>query len=233
MNLSPQSPSSEEPEGQPVLSSSEEPSPQPSPASDALPEEGEQQPVDSASEDISTQAASSSEPPMEEAEQHLASPSEPDETETSVLDEDETSEPAQPESSPSQPSQSGVFVRKGLLIAAVSAVVVVALLATLLVFVTRPKDPPTDWIASFTPPPGSSTGKILYYLHWTNQNGELNGQLQLATIANGIPQSLAAPATGLYNRDNHIIYVVITINGQADTLTGKINDANDTLNLNP
>ncbi|MBV9712785.1 MAG: hypothetical protein JO011_17940, partial [Ktedonobacteraceae bacterium] len=39
--------------------------------------------------------------------------------------------------------------------------------------------------------------------------------------------------TGLYNRDNHIIYVVITINGQADTLTGKINDANDTLNLNP
>ncbi|WP_136625252.1 hypothetical protein [Dictyobacter kobayashii] len=109
----------------------------------------------------------------------------------------------------------------------------VALLAALLVFVNRPKDPPSDWISSFTPPAGtSSASKILYYLHWTNENGELKGQLQLSAVANGAPQSLTAPATGLYNRDNHIIYVVITINGQAGTLMGKINDANDTLTLN-
>lgn len=99
--------------------------------------------------------------------------------------------------------------------------------------VNRPKDPPTDWIASYTPPAGSSsTGKVLYYLHWTNQNGELKGQMQLAAISNGTPQSLTVPATGLYNRDNHLIYVVIVIDGQPDTLTGKINAANDTLNLN-
>ncbi len=156
-----------------------------------------------------------------------------DEDEVSAQDEDEAFEPTQAVSSPSQSSRSGVFIHKGILIAAASIVVVAVLLAALLVFVNRPKDPPADWIGSYTPPAGTgSTGKTLYYLHWTNQNGDLNGQLQLAANPNGTLQSLTAPTTGLYNRDNHIIYVIVTINGQASTLTGKINDNNDTLTLN-
>ncbi len=231
--------SSEEPEQQPVLHTSEEDiSTQPSSSADQPSEETQQQPVGLASEDT-TQPASSFEPVAEETETQLAMPSEPvgeetepqfatfseaDGAEVSEDDEDEVSEPA----------PSGVFIHKGILIAAASAVVVVALLAVFLVFVNRPKDPPTDWIASYTPPAGSSTtGKVLYYLHWTNQNGELKGQMQLAAFANGAPQSLTVPATGLYNRDNHDIYVVITVQGQADTLTGKINDAGDTMSLNP
>ena len=219
MNVPLQPPTSEEPEQQPTLHSSEETPTQPSPASESLFEEIEQQPAHSVSEDTPTQPASSSEPNGAEVE---------------ASDEGEAFEPAQSVLSPSLPSQSGVFIHKGFLIAATCAVVVVVLLAALLVFVNRPKDPPTDWIASYTPPAGTSSArKILYYLHWTNQNGELNGQLQLAANVNGTLQSLTAVATGLYNRDNHIIYVVVTINGQADTLTGKINENNDTLTLNP
>ena len=232
MNLSPQTPSPGEPE-QPVLRSSEETSTQPSPAFDALPAVPEQQPTPAA-EDVSTQPASSFEPLAEETEPQPGSSSEVNESDASSLDEDEDFEPLQPVPSTSQPSHSGVFIRKGILLAVASALVIAVLLVVLLMVINRPKDPPTDWIASYTPPAGTSTtGKVLYYLHWTNQNGELKGQLHLAAIANGTPQSYIAPATGLYNRDNHIIYVVVTINGQADTLLGKINDANDTLNLNP
>jgi hypothetical protein len=209
---------------------------------------------DSASGDTPTLPASPAEPVLEETEpllaashELLAEAQEPplaasyEADETVVFteedgeeeDEEEAFESDLPGSSVAPSSQSGVFIRKGWLIGAISAVVVVALLATLLVFVTRPKDPPTDWIATYTPPAGStSSGKQLYYLHWTNNNGELTGQLQLAANSSGSLQSLTVPAAGLYNRDNHIIYVVITINGQADTFTGKINDANDTLNLN-
>ncbi len=185
-------------------------------------------------EPLESPLASSTEAQTEETELPIASPEMP-EGEFSTEDEEDEDEDEDAElSSLSQPSQSGVFVHKGWLIGVVSAVVVVALLASLLVFVSRPKDPPTDWIATYTPPAGaSSSGKVLYYLHWTNQNGELTGQLQLAANPTGTLQSLTVPATGLYNKDNHIIYVVITINGQADTLTGKVNDANDTLNLNP
>ncbi len=234
MNLSPQPSLPEEPEQQPALSSSEETSTQPSTVSDSHFQETEYP-----SEDIPMLPASSSEPQIEETEQQPISASEPDEIEHSSLDEnavvgeDEDSE-ADREVSSSQPSRSGVFISRGVLIAAAGVIVVAALLIALLVVVNRPKDPPTDWIASYTPPAGSgsTTGKILYYLHWTNQNGELKGQLQLAAKANGSLQSLTAPATGLYNRDNHIIYVVVTVNGQADTLTGKINDTNDTLTLN-
>jgi hypothetical protein len=289
MNLPPQLPSSEEPEQQPVLYSSEETPTPPSLSSDQLSEEPQQQPVNPASEEPPTSspselpteepeepAASASELSTEESEQPptlpsdslaeepatpsselsvepseepLATPSElpteeleqpfvtsfePDGAENSALDEDETFASEQSVSATPQSSRSGVFIHKGVLIAVVSAIVVVALLASLLVVVTRPKDPPTDWIASYTPPAGtSSTGKVVYYLHWTNQNGELTGQMQLAAFADGAPQALTVPATGLYNRDNHIIYVVVTINGQADTLMGKINDTNDTLSLNP
>jgi hypothetical protein len=225
MNLPPQPPLSEEPEQPPTLHSSEETPTQPAPASDSLSEEPEQPPAHSATEDIPPPPASSSEPGEAEA-------SELDEVEFSELDEDEAFAPAQ--ASPFQPSRSGVFIHRGILIAATCALVVAVVLVALLVFVNRPKDPPTDWIASYTPPAGTSSAKkILYYLHWTNQNGELKGQLQLAANVNGSLQSLTALATGLYNRDNHIIYVVVTINGQADTLMGKINDNNDTLTLNP
>lgn len=235
MNLSPQPPSSEEPEQQPALHSSEETPIQPSPASDSLSDEAEQQPVHSASEDSPTEPASSSElEGVEISELDEVEASEPDEAEISELDEDEAFAPEQPVSSPFQPSRSGVFIHKGILITAACVLVAIVVLGALLVFVNRPKDPPTDWIASYIPPAGTSSAKkILYYLHWTNQNGELKGQLQLAANVNGSLQSLTALATGLYNRDNHIIYVVVTINGQADTLTGKINDTNDTLTLIP
>jgi hypothetical protein len=214
-------------------------------------ESSEQSPTeDYASGDTPTLPASSAEsvseetePPLAASYEQLVEPQEPPFTASYEVDgaevftEEEDGEEAfesdLPGSSVAPSSQSGVFIRKGWLIGAISAVVVVALLATLLVFVTRPKDPPTDWIATYTPPAGStSSGKVLYYLHWTNKNGELTGQLQLAANSSGSLQSLTVPAAGLYNRDNHIIYVVITISGQADTLTGKINDANDTLNLN-
>src|SRR5579859_3009665 len=224
MNLPPQLPSSEEPEQQPALPFSEEPPAEPSPASDSHAEEPEQQPEHPAAEDIPTQPALPSESPTEETEPILSSEppaeeteptssSEPDEDETSAPDED--FEPDEDEASildedeafeAEQPARSGVFIQKRLLIGAAGAVVVVALLVALLVLVNRPKDPPTDWIASYTPPAGTTnTGKILYYLHWTNQNGELKGQLQLAAFTNGSLQSLTVPATGLYNRDNHII----------------------------
>ena len=233
MNSSPQPPSSEEPEKQSTLHTSEETTTQPSTASDSRSEETEQQPVHPASEETEQQPALSSDSLSEETEQQPVSSSEPNEAEASAPDEDADFEQAQPVASSSQPSRSGIFIQKGFLIAAACVVVVAALLVALMAFVNSPKDPPTDWIASYTPPasPGSP-GKILYYLHWTNQNGELNGQMQLAANANGTPQSLTAPATGLYNRDNHIIYVVITINGQPGTLTGKINENNDTLTLN-
>ena len=225
----------------PVDSASDDPIPTPdTPASD-IP-----------ASDIPTLPAPSAEPLLEETELPLALPYEPlaEQTElplTSSYEADETEIPAEedeedeedafesdlPGSSVVPSSQGGVFISKGWLIGVISAIVVVALLASLLVFVTRPKDPPTDWIATYTPPAGSTTsGKVLYYLHWTNTNGALTGQLQLAANSSGSLQSLTAPASGLYNRDNHIIYVVIIINGQADTLTGKINDTNDTLNLN-
>jgi hypothetical protein len=242
--------------------SSEETLIQPSPVSDSGAEGTEQQTTPSATEDmptlpasssephmtedIPTLPASSSEPHMEETEQEPVPAFEPDGIAYSALDnnstadgdtvsdEDEEDE-EDDQAVSSQPSRSGVFIRKGVLIAAACAVVVVALLATFLVVASRPKDPPTDWIASFTPPPSStstSPSRILYYLHWTNQNGELQGQLQLAAKVNGKLQSITAPATGLYNKDNHIIYVVVTVSGQADTLVGKINATNDTLTLN-
>ena len=242
----------EEPE-QPSASSPETPAEEPLiTPSEPLAEEPEEPSASSPepTEEPELQPASPSELPAEESgqleispessEEPLALSSESEETEASELDEDaeiselDEDEDLESEQSLSQPARSGVFIHKGILIAAASVIVVAALLATLLVVVTRPKDPPTDWIASYTPPAGSSTsGKVVYYLHWTNQNGELKGQMQLAAYSNGAPQSLTIPAVGLYNRDNHIIYVVVTIDGQADTLTGKINDANDTLNLNP
>jgi hypothetical protein len=198
-------------------------------------EEAQQPPEELASEDIPTQPATSSEPLTEGSEPQIAASTDADGVASSENDEGEVAEDDEGyDDYDDERLQSGLFIRKGLLIAIVSAVVVVALLAALLVLVNRPKDPPTDWIATYTPPAGSgSTSKVLYYLHWTNLNGDLKGQMQLAAIANGAPQSLTVPATGLYNRDNHIIYVVVVINGQADTLTGKISDTNDTLSLNP
>jgi hypothetical protein len=154
-----------------------------------------------------------------------------DEDEDEEDDEDDEDE----EQSLRSPSQSGIFIHKGLLIAAAGVIVAAAVVVALLLFLNRPIDPPTDWIASITPPATAgapSSGTVLYYLHWTNQNGVLKGQLQLAANSNGTPQSLTAPTTGLYSRDNHIIFVVVSISGQADTLTGKINDSNDTLTLN-
>ncbi len=264
MNLPPQPASSEEPEQQPTLHSSEEtptapvsdalseetdqspvPSPeplveeteqQPVSSSDALAEETDQSPVPSPEPSIEAseqQPVSSSELLTEETEQQPVSSSEPLADEASVADEDEAFAPAQPVAFSPQPARPGVFIHKGLLIAGTCAVVAVVLLASLLVFVNRPQDPPTDWIASYTPAASvSSTGKILYYLHWTNQNGKLTGQLQLAAKTNGTLQSLTASATGLYDRDNHIIYMVITIDGQPGTLTGTIDANNDTLTLN-
>lgn len=243
MSLPSQPPLSEEPEQQPILHSSEETPIQPSLTPDSLSEEAEQQPTYLASEDIPTLPASSFEPLAAETVQQPASFSESDGNEYTALDEDEDApldedddfEEEQTGSSLSRPAGSGVFIHTGVLIAAAGIIVVAALLIAFLVVANRPKDPPTDWIASYTPPPTatSTSGKILYYLHWTNKNGELSGQLQLATKTSGKLQSLTAPAVGLYNRDNHIIYVVITISGQAPaTLTGKINDANNTLTLN-
>jgi hypothetical protein len=225
--------SSEEAQQPPVLHTPEEASTtQPSPAAEQSAEEAQQPPEELASEDISTQPATSSELLAEGSEPQIAASTDADGVASSENDEGEVAE--DDDDYDYERLQSGLFIRKGLLIAIVSAIAVVALLAVLLVLVTRPKDPPTDWIATYTPPAGSgSTSKVLYYLHWTNLNGELKGQMQLAAIANGAPQSLTVPATGLYNRDNHIIYVVVVINGQADTLTGKISDTNDTLSLNP
>jgi hypothetical protein len=208
---------------------------QPAAASEVLAEETEQPHVDPITEDVPTQATMASEPLAEETEQQPTSsfvPAEDEVLDEEVLDEDEDEDLELEGASPARP---GVFISRGVLIAAACAVVIVALLATLLVVVTRPKDPPTDWIASYTPAPvagTTSSGKTLYYLHWTNQNGALQGQLQLATIANGTLQSATAATIGLYSKDNHIIYVVVTLNGQASILTGKINDAGDTLTLN-
>jgi hypothetical protein len=146
-------------------------------------------------------------------------------------DEDDEDEDAQAVRSS---SQSGVFIHKGILFAAAGVIVAAAIVVALLLFLNRPIDPPTEWFASITPPVTAgapSTGTTLYYLHWTNKNGALTGQLQLAAN-NGTPQTLNAPTTGLYSRDNHVIFVVVTINGQAVTLTGKINDSNDILTLN-
>ncbi len=172
------------------------------------------------------------EPPVADPDA-IASSADSDLTEASSTEENNEPDAAPTVIAAPPAKSSGVFVPRSLLIAAVSVLVLIALLAALLVFVNRPQDPPTDWIGSYTPPAGSSsTGKILYYLHWTNQNGSLNGQLQLAANSNGKLQSLTVPATGLYNRDNHIIYVVVTISGQPDTLTGNINNTNDTLMLN-
>ena len=202
----------------------------------SLTEESEPQRVDpTTEEDVPTQPIVAAEPLVEGVEQQPTLPFDPTENEVleeEVFDEDEDEDL---DLEGTTPARTGVFISRGVLIAAACAVVVVALLATLLVVVTRPKDPPTDWIASYTPTPtaGVATGgKIVYYLHWTNQNGELQGQLQLATVANGTLESATAATIGLYSKDNHIIYVVITLNGQASTLTGKINDASDTLTLN-
>jgi hypothetical protein len=249
MSLPNQPPLSEEPEQQPVLHSSEDtstihtsedaPTQSVSPSDihpeNAHPEEAghpiledtptlpEETSELNASEDIPTVPASIAESDGTVSSKLAGN-------ENSQLNEDRDEDEGEDED---EDEPAGVFIRRGWLIAAACAVVAVALLATLLLVVNSPKDPPTDWIASYTPLAGtSSTGKILYYLHWTNQQGDLKGQLQLAANANGTPQSLTAPAVGLYNRENHIIYVVITINGQAGTLTGKINDANDTLTLN-
>jgi hypothetical protein len=142
---------------------------------------------------------------------------------------------AQGAPAPSQTSRAGIFIHKSILIAAAIVVVLAAILVALVLFLNRPIDPPTDWIASESSA-ATTTGasqQILYYLHWTNQDGKLTGQLQLAADTNGTPQSLTAPTTGLYNRDNHIIYVVVTISGSPTTLTGKIDTSNNTLTLNP
>lgn len=148
--------------------------------------------------------------------------------------EDENIEISEIPSADGQSTRAGIFIHRSILIAAAAILVLAILLVSLLFFLNSPKDPPTDWIASYTPTSTTSTsGKILYYLHWTNQNGDLKGQLQLAAVSNGAPQSLTAPTTGLYNRDNHIIYVVIVVSGNQDVLLGKINDSNDTLTLNP
>ncbi|GCE06545.1 hypothetical protein [Dictyobacter aurantiacus] len=197
------------------------------PSETASHEEATEQPTihDSADEETTPQPMTFSEPPADSTES----------SEDTVVDNQESleEEDLEEDDETAQPARSGIFIKKGVLIGVISAVVLVALLAALLFFVNRPKDPPTDWLSSVTPPAGSgSATKILYYLHWSNDNGELKGQLQLAAYANGAPQSLTAPASGLYSRDNHDIYVVVTINGQATTLSGKINDSNDTLTLN-
>lgn len=198
-------------------------------ASDPSVEETEPQHEDLVGDDVPTPLASTSEPLAEEAELQPTPSLAPDENEALDEDEDEDFEP-----DGASPARPGVFISRGVLIAAGCAVVVLALLATLLVVVSRPKDPPTDWIASYTSAPSATSagGKVLYYLHWTNQNGVLQGQLQLATFSNGTLQSATAPTTGLYSKDNHIIYVVVTLNGQASTLTGNINNAGDILTLN-
>lgn len=264
MSLLPHSSSSEEPENQPTIHSTETTPTQPAPISDSPVEAAESQLAPTASEDIPTLPTTSSKVPAEETEQVPTVPvveriedtehtviasSEPGETaiqhENAVSNAEETlnteeifdEEPAT--SDFSEPARSGVFIHKGFLIAAACIVAAVLILVAVLVFVNNPKDPPTDWLASTNPASTTtspnrttSTQKILYYLHWTNQNGDLKGQMQLAANTNGTPQSLTAPTIGLYNKNSHNIYVVITINGQPTTLTGKINDANDTLTLN-
>jgi hypothetical protein len=217
------------------------------PVADSLSEEIQPLHADPIIEGIPEQPASTSEPLTEETEPQITSldqdKTEPqitsldqDKTEPQItsLDQDEEEEDEDEDLEDEEETRSGVFIGRGLLIAIGCAVVIVALMATLLVVVTRPKDPPTDWIASYTPPATAGTpagGKILYYLHWTNQNGSLKGQLQLATVTNGALQSATATTVGLYSKDNHIIYVVITLSGQASTLAGTINDNNDTLTL--
>ncbi|MBA2393414.1 MAG: hypothetical protein H0V70_11815 [Ktedonobacteraceae bacterium] len=190
------------------------------PVADSLPEEIQPLHADPIVEDVPGQSAATSEPLADETEPQITSLDQDEEEDEDLEVEEET--------------RSGVFIGRGLLIAIACGVVIVALMATLLVVVTRPKDPPTDWIASYTPPATAGTpagGKILYYLHWTNQNGSLKGQLQLETVSNGALQSATAATIGLYSKDNHVIYVVITLNGQASTLAGTINDNNDTLTL--
>ncbi|GHO84421.1 hypothetical protein [Dictyobacter formicarum] len=261
MNVPPQPPLGEEPEKVSELQSARKTPDQPTPTSETV-SHGDvaEQPVSeeetASHENVTEQPVTSSEAAAHEdvAEQPTIDASADDEvtpqpvafsespaaveesTEDTIIANEATEdegEDLEEDDAAAQPAHSGVFVKKSVLVGAISAVVLVALLMALLFFVNRPKDPPTDWISSLTPPAGSgSASKILYYLHWTNENGELKGQLQLSAFANGAPQSLTAPASGLYDRDNHIIYVVITINGQASTLMGKINDNNDTLTLN-
>lgn len=257
MNVPPQPPLGEESENETELQSARKTPDQPAPTSETVSHEDVAEQPTSTSEtathtDAAEQPAYSSEesayedaaeqPTVQTTDDNEVAPHPMTFSESPAASEDavvadeaaeDDAEDLETDDAATQPAHSGVFIKKSVLISAISAVVLVALLAALLFYVNRPKDPPTDWISSFTPPSGSgSANKILYYLHWTNENGELKGQLQLAAYANGAPQSLTAPASGLYNRDNHIIYVVITINGQPGTLMGKINDSNDTLTLN-
>ena len=182
--------------------------------------------------DASTESLAEPATPQSWTDASTESPAEPaaPQSWSDASDDSEDEDSEDDELASSQPSRSGVFIHKGMLIAAAAVVVLAAVLVALLLFVNRPIDPPTDWIASSPP---SSQGTVLYYLHWTNQNGALKGQLQLAVNSNGATQSVTAPTTGLYSRDNHIIFVVVTISGQAPvTLSGNINDNNDTLTLN-
>jgi hypothetical protein len=257
MNTTPQPPSSEEPEKQPSIQTSNETSTQTSPTSKAQSDESEQQTVYDTSDNIpwkldSSAESGSDEIPIESGDDSATQ----SQAESATLSGDDATTQTQAESptqnwddasaSPedqtfasgqsvvpySQPSQSGIFIHKGILIAAAGIVVVAAVLVGLLLFINRPKEPPTDWIASTGT--SSTGGTILYYLHWTNQNGVLKGQLQLAANSNGTPQSVTDPTTGLYSNNNHVIYVIVTLNGQAPaTLTGTINANNDTLTLNP
>ncbi|GCF08481.1 hypothetical protein [Dictyobacter arantiisoli] len=248
MNTTPQPPASEEPEQQPALHASEETHIQPVPNADSPENEAELQSTPAVSEeDIPTQPALSSESheveaPVSDVREVSATgegetPASDGENTSTVysdattVEDDEDDESYQPVAAASRP---GLFIHRGVLIGIASVIVVAALLVGLLFFLNRPKDPPSDWISTYTPPATTASApvKILYYLHWTNQNGDLQGQLQLAANPNGTPQSLTAPTVGLYNKDNHIIYVVVTINGQPTTLMGKINANNDTLTLN-
>ncbi len=223
----------EETQSQSVNPVTEEVPTESAPVVDSLPEETQSQSMNPIAEGVPEQSAETSEPLADETVPQIASLDQ-DETVPQITSLDQDEEDEDEDLEDEEETRSGVFIGRGLLIAIGCAVVIVALMATLLVVVTRPKDPPTDWIASYTPPATASTpagGKILYYLHWTNQNGSLKGQLQLATVSNGALQSATAATIGLYSKDNHVIYVVITLNGQASTLAGTINDNNDTLTL--
>jgi hypothetical protein len=92
------------------------------------------------------------------------------------------------------------------------------------------QEPPSDWLASYT---SSTDGNALFYIHWANNNGNLQGTLEETAVfamTGTTPVTVTLSIDGTYDYQSHNVSLNLHDNQGLETLSGTVEN-NDQLML--
>jgi hypothetical protein len=108
--------------------------------------------------------------------------------------------------------------------------VVIVIVAAFLITHGFRADPPSSWLAT---EPIGSTSKFVYYIHWTNHDGQLNGSMDeyyySSSSSYGSGQSQSYNLDGTYNYQDQTVTLTVHNGAESVTIKGNISGNNMTL----